>query len=236
MNEGPLVRQGVGAFHIQPAGREERPSKLGALNVALRSGSSGPCGAPSVDQPLGLGSGPGQMFRAVVRRRLGDRPCRGGQTRQGRAVPCGRTPPPRPLLAAHTSLAGAARLPLRSFRRVPTPAFTPFRPSLSRCTPTTFRLPMEKKPGGLAHAHTVCLALLKTGASHCEGDVFVYQKPRPWVKAGLYSLKSESRSYFRGPEAPQVTAGDSGRLLPSRRMAVLILGTVFDRLSQLIGQ
>lgn len=154
----------------------------------------------------------------------------------GRAVPCGRTPPPRPLLAAHTSLAGAARLPLRSFQRVPTPAFTPFRPSLSHCTPTTFRLPMEKKPGGLAHAHTVCLALLKTGASHREGDVFVYRKPRPWVKAGLYSLKSESRSYFRGPEAPQVTAGDSGRLLPSRRMAVLILGTVFDRLSQLIGQ
>lgn len=124
--------------------------------------------------------------------------------------------------------------PLVSTR--PAPAFTPFRPSLSRCTPTTFRLPMEKKPGGLAHAHTVCLALLKTGASHCEGDVFVYRKPRPWVKAGLYSLKSESRSYFRGPEAPQMTAGDSGRLLPSRRMAVLILGTVFDRLSQLIGQ
>lgn len=155
VNEGPRVRQGVGAFHIQPAGREERPSKLGALNVALRSGSSGPCGAPSVDQPLGLGSGPGQMFRAVVRRRLGDRPCRGGQTRQGRAVPCGRTPPPRPLLAAHTSLAGAARLPLRSFQRVPPPP-SPLSVCLSHAAhrrPSGF--PWRRNPVA-SHTHTPC--------------------------------------------------------------------------------
>lgn len=128
MVEGPLVRQGVGAFHIQPAGREERPSKLGALNVALRSGSSGPCGAPSVDQPLGLGSGPGQMFRAVVRRRPGDRPCRGGQTRRGVWSPVGRRRPRvlswprtrawRALHASRSARFNASRPPLHPFPSV----------------------------------------------------------------------------------------------------------------------
>lgn len=98
--------------------------------------------------------------------------------RRPRVLSWPRTRAWRALHASRSARFDASRPPLHPF------------PSVSLTLHTDdLRLPMEKKPGGLAHAHTVCLALLKTSVSHREGDVFVYRKPRPWVKAGLYSLK-----------------------------------------------
>lgn len=155
VNEGPLVRQGVGAFHIQPAGREERPSKLGALNVALRSGSSGPCGAPSVDQPLGLGSGPGQMFRAVVWRRPGDRPCRGGQTRRGVRSPVGGRRPrvlSWPRTRAWRALHASRSARFNASRPPPSPLSVRLSHAAHR-RPSGF--PWRRNPVAL-HTHTPC--------------------------------------------------------------------------------